>query len=219
MQLELQVSTANIFGVTITRIFDARSYFEEDKRCLEGLVRSVRSAFGRPDMSYEDIYNHLVTPEYLYALSSGSLSDDSVFGMASYNKTVLSGLPALVVEGIAIDPAMQKRGIFKEVTDLVVDTESLICLRTQNPNMYKALQNYCSSIYPSLLDLPDAIRVLINELARYMKCEIDKNGVTKNYYGGLFYGEKPFNHSVTGLFNQLGVNIEEGDGLLVLGVR
>jgi hypothetical protein len=109
--------------------------------------------------------------------------------MGSYNIGIFSGFPSLIVEGIAISPEFQGKGVFQRVTNEAYNGESIVCLRTQNPRMYKALQNYCNFVYPqTYLETPEAIKAVRQDFASYLKCELNENGVIKGYYGGLFYG-------------------------------
>lgn len=205
--------------VGINRISEPRNFFarEENRNKLEQAVNAVRNAFGRPEMDYDDIYQHLVSSEILYLLENG----EKVLGMAAYETALLSGIPSLIVEGIAIEPEIQARGIFREVTDLVSGNKSVVCLRTQNPHMYRALQKYCSYTYPSETNgLPTAVKAIRGDLAAKLGCDIDENGVIRGYYGGLFYGKKPYHPKTTQLLEgKLGLSLENGDGLLVVGIR
>ncbi len=208
-----------LFGININRIFNPKSFFEleENKSRLEETVSVVRNAFDRPNMDYGDIYNHLISPEMLFLLEDNK---EKILGMAAYNKVLLSGIPSLIVEGIAIDPMIQRKGMFREVTNLVSVNSAVVCLRTQNPHMYRALQNYCSQVYPGETDPPLAIRAIRDNLAGRLKCEVDENGVIRGYYGSLFYGKKPHHAEISPLFEKrFGMNIENGDAILVVGVR
>jgi len=147
------------------------------------------------------------------------MQDERVSAMASYNRTTLSGLPSLIVEGIAVDTKMQGKGFFKNVTDIARKNEEIICLRTQNPRMYRALEKYCSQIYPCAREMPKKIEIILEDLTKYMNCQIDKNGLVKGYYGGLFYGEEPTHEKISPLFRNLGMKLNDGDGLLVVGIK
>jgi len=138
--------------------------------------------------------------------------------MASFNSRKLSGIPCLIPEGVVIVPEMQGKGIFKRFVDFVINGQALICLRTQNPRMYRALQKYCCSIYPGEEETPEAISAIIKDFAKFSNCEIDSNSVVKGYYGGLFYGETPHHQKIDPLFKKLGVDLDKGDGLLIAGV-
>jgi len=140
--------------------------------------------------------------------------------MAAYNACSLAGISSLIVEGIAMDPSIQARGIFRKVTDLVSSEKEIVCLRTQNPNMYRALQNYCSQIYPGANGMPLIVKSVRNDLAARLGCSIDDKGIARGYYGGLFYGEKPYHPEASPFFeNTLGMDLEKGDALLVVGLK
>ena len=206
-----------LFGVFANRILNPREFFESAPTKLEETVDVVRRAFGRPEMSYEDIYDHLASPEILYLIES---RDRELIGMAAYNTCLLSGIPSLVVEGVAIDSSAQSRGIFREVTDLVCSGKSVVCLRTQNPNMYRALQNYCYQVYPGANGMPLIVKSVRDDLSARLKCAVEDKGIVRGYYGGLFYGEKPYHPEASPFFeNTLGMDLEKGDALLVVGLK
>ena len=166
-------------------------------------------------MDYQDIYLHVTSPETVFLAEE----NNKVLAMAGYNSTVLSGIPSLIVEGIAIEPATQGKGIFAKMTDVARDGEYAVCLRTQNPRMYRALQKYCSSIYPNKSEVPSAIAEIRTALAKGMNCEINERGIVGGYYGGLFYGEEPTHPKVTSFFKEeLGLKLERGDALLCIGL-
>lgn len=166
-------------------------------------------------MDYDDIYNHVTQPEEVYLLHK----DDQLVAMGSYSRARFSGYPSLVVEGIAVSPEMQGRGVFREITANVENREEVICLRTQNPRMYRALEKYCKDVYPGQFKIPSKVREIREEFADSLNCEIDENGVVKGYYGGLFYGKIPYHEKVNLLFEELGVNLDKGDALLLVGIK
>ena len=166
-------------------------------------------------MDYQDIYLHVTSPETVFLAEE----HNRVLAMASYNSVVLSGIPSLIVEGIAIEPETQGKGIFAKMTDVARDREYAVCLRTQNPRMYRALQKYCSLIYPNEREIPSAITEIRTALAESMGCKINERGVVGGYYGGLFYGEEPIHPKVTSFFKEeLELNLERGDALLCIGL-
>lgn len=206
-----------LFGVFANRILNPREFFESAPNKLEETVAVVRRAFSRPDMDFGDIYSHLVSPEILFLMEN---QDGNIVGMAAYNVCSLVGIPSLIVEGIAMDPLIQARGIFREVTDLVSSGKEIICLRTQNPNMYRALQNYCYQVYPGENGMPLIVKTVRDDLAARLGCSIDDKGIARGYYGGLFYGKKPYHPEASPFFeNILGMDLEKGDALLVVGLK
>jgi hypothetical protein len=170
-------------------------------------------------MAYDDIYRHVTEPQevYLFELELNGIL--KIFGMASYNRRILSGIPSLIVEGIAISPSMQGKSLFKRMTEFARGGEAVICLRTQNPRMYRALEKYCSFIYPNGKEIPLAIRVLRDEFALCSGCKADEKGIVRGYYGGLFYGEEPKHKNVGEFFRKIGLNLYEGDALLAVGIK
>ncbi|GBE20196.1 hypothetical protein BMS3Abin17_00932 [archaeon BMS3Abin17] len=175
----------------------------------------VNSGFEK-DINKQDIYEHVTSPEFVYLLEA----DSTILAMASYNRRLLSGIPSLIVEGIVIAPEVQGKGLFGKITNEAFESDFVIGLRTQNPLMYKALENYCSSVYPGKTEIPEAIKVIREELARYLVCDMDTKGVIKGYYGGLFYGREPTHKTGTEFFKEnLGMRLNKGDALVVLGIK
>jgi len=203
-------------NISIRKVANAVEFFS-DKSKLEEAVLAVRNSFGREDMDFGDIYSHLTSPETLLLFQNES---QRILGIASYNNDVLSGIPALIVEGIALDPQIQANGIFKKATDFVLGKNGIVCLRTQSSHMYRALAGYCTQVYPGQANMPKAIEAIHEDLANKLGCNADGNGVVKGFYGGLMYGKKPF-HPETNYFleQKLGMNIEKGDALLVVGIK
>lgn len=148
------------------------------------------------------------------------LRNGEIKAMASYNRRDFAGFPCLIVEGVCLDPSIQGNGIFKQITDQAINSENVVCLRTQNPRMYKALANYCSSTFPGLKSIPKQIRNIQKEFAEYLKCNIDNKGVVKEYYGGLFYGKEPKHCSISRFFKQdLKMDLDKGDAVLAIGIN
>jgi hypothetical protein len=170
-------------------------------------------------MEYGDIYRHVTEPQEVYLLEQGLNGNSRIIGMASYNRRVFSGIPSLIVEGIAINPQMQGKGFFERITEIARDNEAVICLRTQNPRMYRALEKYCSFIYPNGREMPGVIRTVRDEFALSSKCKIDEKGIVRGYYGSLFYKEEPKHKRIGEFFKKIGLNLYEGDALLAIGVK
>lgn len=140
--------------------------------------------------------------------------------MSSYNRRNFSGFPSLISEGITVDPTFQGKNIFGTITDVARDNESVICLRTQNPNMYRALENYCSVIYPGKNKEPQAVEAVRNSLEEHLSCQTDEKGVVKGFYGGTLYGSKPSHPVITPFFeNELNMDFESGDAVLAVGIK
>ncbi|MBU2615723.1 MAG: hypothetical protein KKC19_01325 [Nanoarchaeota archaeon] len=197
----------------VERIEDPKSFFKDEDN-LKQVTSVVRCAFGR-NLDQEDIYEHVTSPEFIYLLRNRT----EVLAMASYNKTSFSGFPSLVVEGIAIKPSIQGQGVFREITDLVLD-EPIICLRTQSPRMYRALEKYCRDVFPKDEKTPKAIEEILRELALYLDCKVEADFIIPCYYGGLFYGEEPTHKNLSNFFkHKLKMNLDQGDALLVAGVK
>ena len=105
------------------------------------------------------------------------------------------------------------------MTELARDDEAVICLRTQNPRMYRALEKYCSFVYPNGKEIPKAVRAIRDEFALCIGSNADEKGIVRGYYGGLFYGEEPTHKNVGEFFRKIGLNLYEGDALLAIGIK
>lgn len=193
-----------------------KSFFDNNPKELEEVTSVVNSAFGR-SLEFEDIYQHVTSPEQVLLLRQ----DKRLVAMASYNSLEferMTDCSCLIVEGIAVIPEMQGKRVFRTITDNVVNENyHYLCLRTQNPRMYRALQNFCLATSPSGNRIPKELSKVMRNLASYLKCQIDKNGVIKGYYGRLFYGIEPTHNEIDPLFQSLGIDKNNGDGLLVVG--
>lgn len=198
----------------IVEIEYPKSFLDSNPEIMEQVVFIVRDGFER-ELDYNDIYLHATSPDSLYLL----MDQKKVLGMASYNRTNFATLPALVVEGISLAQEAQRNGMFSKITNQAINGESLVCLRTQSPRMYRALEKYCTSIFPGNDKIPDEIRAARDDLAIHLGCESNEDGIVKEFYGGLFYGKEPRHEQASMLFSKLGVDLEKGDALLCVGVR
>lgn len=174
----------------------------------------VRRAFAK-HLEFSDIYDHVTLPQEVCLLRR----EGRIIAMRSQNRTRLSGLSALILEGAAIDPIFHGKGIYGVLLSHVYKEEAIICLRTQNPHVYAGLEKFCAKVYPNKENMPGAVREIQQAFAHNLGCKINSNGVIKGYYGGLFYGEKPTHKRVSNIFETLGVDLENGDGLLVVGIK
>ncbi len=139
--------------------------------------------------------------------------------MASYNTRDFCGISSLIVEGIALSPNVQGKGVFGLLTNCAIDQQKRICLRTQNPRMYKALKNFCRDIYPTSRKTPKKIRHALEEFAEYTNSKLDDFGVVRRYYGNLFYGEEPTHCEISKFFKEhLKMDLFAGDAVLAMGI-
>lgn len=189
-----------------------KKYFDSNHEDLAQVVKVVRAGFGR-NLDFQDIYNHLTNPEIVYLLRN-----DEIKAMASYSRKRFAQADSLVVEGISVAPEMQGRGIFKILTDHARNGENLLCLRTQNPMMYRALEKYCYTLYPGQDEDSNSLKAAILDFAKYLNCRIDGNGVVKACYGRLLSGHRFSHPRIDVLFRKLSINPSEGDAVLVAGV-
>ncbi|MAG40158.1 hypothetical protein CMI41_04285 [Candidatus Pacearchaeota archaeon] len=139
--------------------------------------------------------------------------------MGSYTTRVLeNGLRYLVVDGVVFAPELQRKGLFSKITNAALTgSEGFVCLRTQNPRMFRALENLCSITVGARENLRGIFEKVREDLVDYFGCETDPLGVIKGYYGGLFYGERPEHKEIDPLFSELGVDLDKGDALLAIG--
>lgn len=212
------VSTEILYEMSkreFVKIENPKEFFDREKDILNQTVEVVRNAFAS-QMEYEDVYNHLTQPEKVYLVFNHS----EVVGMGSYSEKVFSGIPTLTADGIAIREDFQGRGVFSKLTDLVLNGERIICLRTQNPHMYRALEKKCKIVYPNLeTEIPDALKLIRNEYGKFLNCTSDEFGIVRGIYGKSLYGKLKVHPKTSLLFEKIGLRINHGDGLLVVGVR
>lgn len=173
----------------------------------------VRAGFGK-QLDANDIYEHLTEPSKLLLLQD----DERILAMASYNTKYFMGIQSLIVEGVAMLPEVQGMGIFSDMTEYAMATAyRYVCLRTQNPRMFKALDNLCKRTYPCKKNLLGNLGVVKGGFIRHLGCDVTENGVVKGYHEGLLYGDVPHHKDVDPLFKELGVDINNGDVLLAIG--
>ncbi len=189
-----------------------KKFFDSNPEDLEQVANVVRNGFGR-NLEFEDIYTHVTAPESVYLLRNGKIN-----AMASYNEKMFYGSPSLIVEGIALAPEVQGNGIFKMLTEQAIGANEFVCLRTQNPRMYRALEKFCKIVYPNQEKTPDNLNLALEEFAKYTRSERDEYGVVRGYYGGLFYGEEPTHCKISKFFKEnLKMNLSKGDAVLAIG--
>jgi len=197
------------------KIENPKNFFDKEKEILSQTVEVVKDAFSSP-MEFEDVYQHLTLPEKVYLL----FNEDEVIGMGSYSQKVFSGIPVLTTDGVAIKEKFQGKGLFSELTDLVLNGERVICLRTQNPHMYRALEKKCNIVYPNTkTGIPEALKLVRNEYGNFLNCNLDEFGIARKFYGKSLYGKIKYHPLVSRLFEEMKMNISAGDGLIVMGVR
>jgi hypothetical protein len=190
-----------------------KEFFDSNPQDLDEVVNVVRNGFGR-NLDYKDIYEHATSPENLLLIR-----DKEIKGMASYNRKVFSGFPCLVLEGVALDPSVQGKGVFGRLIGCAYEKEKVICARTQNPQVYSAMGKFCISIYPNKEPMPEAIKAIQKEFATYSGCKIEDKGIVRGYYGGLFYGVEPKHPTMSSLFREeLGMDLHRGDAILLVGI-
>jgi hypothetical protein len=215
LKCKIRKSLINPASGYIKEIQNPKNFFDSNPLKLQEVVNVVRSGFGKKT-DFRDIYEHVTSPERVYLLEK----EKRIVAMASYNKKIFSGFPSLIVEGIAIKEAFQGKGIFKEITENAKNSETVICLRTQNPRMYRALEKFCFSIYPNnKKETPKAVKSIRDEFASYLGCGTNEEGVIKDYYGGLFYGEEPKHSKTSDLFKRLDMDLQKGDAVLLVGIK
>ncbi|GEM_PF-1443656 len=204
----------NVFGV-LDVIRNPKSYFDEQSQTLEDVVGLVRRAFGR-ELEFDDIYRHVTLPEEVCLLRN---EDGSLIAMRSHNRKTFSGIPSLFLEGAVVDPVFHGKGIYGKILSEVHTREAVICLKTQNPRVYAALEGYCSAVYPGMQETPRAIQEIQRAVAADLKCDANKEGVISGYYGRLLYGKEPTHKRSAFFKDKLNMNLARGDALIVVGVK
>lgn len=173
----------------------------------------MRAGFGR-NLEFSDIYTHITNPERVYLLRN-----EGIKAMASYNSQIICGFNSLVVEGVAVAPEFQGKGVFQEITKQALGSADLVFLRTQSPRMYRALEKITERIYPNPEGLGEGLNTFLREFAKYLNCKMDERGVVRSYYGRLLYGEEPTHCKITDFFKKdLKMDLSKGDALLVMGI-
>lgn len=190
-------------------------FFDSNPRALEKTVGMVSSAFER-QMDPVDVYEHLTEPENLLLVQD----QDEIIGMASYTSQMLGGKNALIIDGVAMHQKAQGRGIFLDIAREMYDpSHEYVCLRTQSPRMYKALDLGDIDVYPNKDGFPERLDPVREDFMKYLNCDIDENGVVKDFYGGPLYGKRPHHKEVDKLFDRFGLDFYAGDALLVVGEK
>jgi hypothetical protein len=201
-----------LFG-EVEEICCPKEFFDLNRKDLEQVVEVVRNGFGR-DLDFQDIYQHVTLPEKVYLLRN-----EKIQAMASYNTRNFAGVNSLIGEGIALNKDFQGKGIFSILTNQALSFQEAVCLRTQNPRMYRALQNFCKETFPSERSTPKIIRRALNEFAEYTNSKLDDFGVVRGYYGSLFYGCEPTHLSISKFFKEnLKMDLSKGDAVLAIGL-
>lgn len=189
-----------------------KKFFDSNPEDLEQVVKVVRDGFGR-SLGFQDIYQHVTNPESVYLLRNGEIK-----AMASYNSREFCGFKSLVVEGIAISPEVQGKGIFSLMTKNAMKSNLFVYLRTQNPRMYRALERCCGNLYPNPENHSGNLNHFLREFADYLGCTMDEKGVVRGCYGGLLYGGEPTHPTISRFFKEdLQMDLSKGDAVLVMG--
>ncbi len=203
-------------GSDLERITNPQVFFRENKEDFMNIVQVVRDAFGTP-MTEEDIYQHLTMPSKVYLLKDSG----KVFGMCSYSPKILNGTRVLFVDGIAINPNAQGRGVFGEVTLIAKEDEKFVALKTQNPRMYRALEKFSHKIFPNdSLIFPERISTVMKDLADNLHLKVDSLMVARGFYGTSLYPLALNHQTASRLFDDiLKVDYKNGDSVLCLGTK
>ena len=197
----------------LEKIEEPEIFFNENKKYFDQTVKVVREAFGSL-MTEEDIYNHLTEPKKVYILKD----NEEVFGMYSMTPKDIAGNKIFYVDGIAINPKKQGKGIFKNVTHKVREDENFVALRTQNPCMHRALEKLCGNIYPNIEgNMPEEIESLMKSLSNNLMMPVDNQMVARKFYGKSLYSSITKNKRSSYLFDKiLGIDYNAGDSVLCI---
>jgi len=193
----------------IIQIKNPIEYFKNEKKFNE-TIEAIRDGFGS-EMTKEDCYNHLISPDKLFLVEE----NNEIKGMASYSNINI-GENILFAEGAAFKKEVQGKGLFKQITKLILNDERFIGLKTQNPRMYKALESMCSNISPRFGK--DSLYYKKMRFGRSLNILTDEYGVSRGFYGTSLYSEIPQADKITmNLFEMLNIDYKKGDSLICLG--
>lgn len=203
----------------LERLVDSKAFIEQNPESFQEIVKMVRKAFGT-EMKEDDVYNHLTKPGKTYILRS----EGKILAMGAFTHKKISETLMLYVEGIAIHPSLQGKGIFREKTTQALEGEKVLALRTQNPRMHRALEKFCDYICPNkncnTLYCRTELLKLKKDLASELDMKIDGLGVARGFYGKSLYQTQPTNTTSSILFNEiLKVDYQNGDSVLCIGVK
>lgn len=200
----------------LERIIIPEDYFRKNRADFLNTVKVVRNAFGS-EMKEDDIYNHLVEPEQVYLVRK----ERSIVGMCSYTSIKLDSESILFIDGIAINPCTQGKGLFKKITDKVINGHKYIGLKTQSPRMHQALSSYVDEIFPNFsMQKNSKLDKIISELGQKLNLNIDNDSVIRGNYGQSLYQQEQKHNSSSKLFNQiLNIDYQGGDSVLCVGLR
>ena len=208
-----------MFGIDdafeLKRVEDPVSYFDIHGENFQEIVEMVRASFGSL-MTEKDIYNHLINPAKLFLAKNGGI----VVVMYAYTPINLLGERVLYIDGVAVHPQFQARGIFSKATLEALDGQKIIGLRTQNPQMHRALEKFCHTICPSRkVDYSLQLIKFRDALADFLGMEIDSRGVSRGFYGKSLYPIIPFHQTSSALFETLlKVDYALGDSVVCVGL-
>ena|SRR3989338_3519117 len=203
---------------------DSEVFVDCTNPILNSVVDTVRQAFGS-EMTREDIIAHLKNPQKRYLAT-----DDSgrIAAMAGYSQHLILGSHLLFVDGVAIHPDFQGAGLFRELTNMALENEEFIGLRTQNPRMYRAIEKIsqggicpsasCQHLREGTEKELKRLCAIKNALCAKVGFSVDFQGVIRGCYGRSLYGEVPQHNRTTPLFQEvLKVNYERGDSVVCVG--
>jgi GNAT superfamily N-acetyltransferase len=167
------------------------NYKNLDKEVLGGIVRVGQRAFGE-SMDGNEILEHILPTDRLYLARENNILQG--FATANIN------LESIHLEGTAVDPEYQGRGLYRkftcEIIDLALDqSKQAITMRTQNPKIELGVRRTISDyIRQGLIQAYD----------------VDRN-IQKAAYGRILTSKKPLSSSFLMNARYKVLNYERGD--------
>lgn len=163
-------------------------------------------------MSREEVEEH-VKENCLVLLDKGAK------GFTSYKAFEYNGDTALFINGTVVRE--QGKGGFGAMARAAIHCErpDFLILRTQNPCMYAGAAKLTDRLFPSEAKPPTEVRDLGIFVAGMLGMENydASNHLGKDTYGRCLYETIPEHPKYSELFSRVGVDIEAGDSIIVIG--
>lgn len=178
---------------------------------------------------YEDTVNHLSPKQCdkIIVIPHSEVKDketiwqyDRLGGFCTYSIYKIKNKKILYYGGIMVYPDLQNNGYGGGMMKKAIEMEKpdYIALRTQNPQMYKATEKICSSIYPNGKRQTEEAKEIGNFIANKLQMpNYDKEKmIEKETYGKCLYGTlAPPKKGTEKIFKE--VNPYNGDSVVVVG--
>jgi hypothetical protein len=159
------------FEECVEEFKNPKHFFDSDERATE-VARLFRK---QCRIGFFEVYRDLgCRAKYLYLLSVSDIypnfytgESQIIYGAMGISRAELSGIPCLVLEGIAASPKEIGPAFFKAVRLAKFSEERVICGSLKYPLAKTAIES-CSIVQEAEKDKP-AVREIRKELADYLK--------------------------------------------------